>query len=1084
MYGSKSLCTAAVLLALLFGPASPGTAAQVLGSGVPQAQQGNLANEPFVYDYVRVAMRFENDGMGSVDVQARLHVQTALGLQRVGQLVFNYNAETERQEVSFVRVLKPDGRTIVAGPETAQDLSAPVSQAAPMYSDIRQKHVTVPGLSVGDTLEYEVRTTATRSLIAGQFWQMWDFDIDAPCLDEQVDLNVPRERTLKMKSPTDVSPSVREEGDRRTYHWQTSFLGKAAQSNINVASARFDPTQAPMGSPLSPPRRLMFSTFQSWADFGKWYRALADDRKTVTPELQRRADEIVRGAKSDLEKAQAIYGYVGRNIRYVSLSFGIGRYQPHSAAEVLANQYGDCKDKATLLEALLEAEGLHSSSALVNTVFDVDPDAPSPQQFDHMISFISIDGKDLWLDSTSGLAQFGYLIPRLRGKNAVVLDSPAAKLAKTVKMPPETSYKTNVDVTVKDTNIDASITVELRGDAEFLARSTALALPVDSLNSALETAIKSNVKVQGASVRIAKIGDLQETSKPFLAQLQFSLPMQAAASTSAPGGPSVDSSDLAFIQNSLASLLPEVSGDEAESRKPLSLGFPRDISFHFHFTVPSLGRDRPTHPFHLSKNFAEFETTLAQDAQTMAVDWHLRLLTPELPAERVAEYAAFRKEVVKSIIPFESSPATTAVSSNAVIGLTPQEIHRAGVAELNNKNYNKAREYFEAAVAANPKYESAWNNLGRSYLNLGLLDKAASSFEKAIEINPNEAYAYNNLGLVYRRQRAYEKAIESFKKQIEVHPDDEYAHSNLGQLYVFLGRYREAAPELETAALITPKSANAQLYLGRAYLKLSDIENATKAFDKAIDMDPTPKMQNDVAYELSDSKVQLDHAESLAQAAVSSVGSELRNISIDGIRASDISNVISLAHFWDTLGWIRFQRGDLAAAEKYLSAAWSMGDDGVIGDHLAQVYEKENRKSDAIKTYELALAAASPPFEMRKRLETLLGDDKQIDVAVNRMRGELAQRRTSKLKRVLLQSVTAEFWVLLSSGSKLPEVRFISGGEKLKSFANDIQSISFATPFPNDDDTRIIRRGILSCSAVTRECQFVLIPVELVRSVN
>jgi tetratricopeptide (TPR) repeat protein len=1011
-------------------------------------------------------------------------VQTALGLQRVGQLVFNYDADIERQEVSFVRVLKPDGRSIVAGPETVQDLSAPVSQTAPMYSDVRQKHVTVPGLSVGDTLEYEVLTIATRPLVAGQFWQIWNLDTDAPCLDEQVDLNVPRERDLKMKSPDDVSPSIRNEGDRRIYHWQTSSLSKASLPKINVPNSRFDPTQALMGPLLPAPRRLMFSTFQTWADIGKWYSGIADDRKTVTPELQRRADEIVRGAKSDLQKAQAIYEYVGRNIRYVSLSFGIGRYQPHSAAEVLTNQYGDCKDKATLLAAFLQAEGLHASSALVNTALDVDPDVPSPQQFDHMISFISIEGKDLWLDSTSGLAQFGYLVPRLRGKNALLLDSPAAKLVTTVKMPPETSYDTNVDITVKDSHIDASITVELRGDAEFLLRSAALVLPIDSLNAELEKAIKSDVRAQGAVVRIGKVGDLQETSTPFLAQLQFSLPIPARASTQATGAPGIDSSDLASLQSSLETLLPEVAVDEAGSRKPLSLGLPRDVSFHFRFTVPSLGLNRPARPFHITKDFAEFETALTQDAQTMAVDWRLRVLTSELPAERAAEYAEFRKEVVKSIIPLESSPAATATSSNAVTGLTPQELHRAGVAELNNKNYTKARDYFEAAVAANPKYESAWNNLGRAYLNLGLLAKAASAFEKAIEINPKEAYAYNNLGLVYRRQGAYDKAIESFKKEIEVRPDDEFSHSNLGQLYVFLKRYGEATTELEAAALITPKSANVQLYLGRAYLKLNDIEKATKAFDKAIDLDPTPRIQNDVAYELSDSKVQLERAESLAQAAVSSLNSELRNISIDALRASDVSNVISLAHFWDTVGWIKFQKGELAAAEKYLSAAWSMGDDGVIGDHLAQVYEKENRKSDAIKTYELALAAASPPLETRKRLANLLGDDKQIDLSVNRMRGELAQRRASKLKRVLLETVTAEFWVLLSSGSKSPEVRFISGSEKLRSFTNDIQAIAFTTPFPNDDDARIIRRGILSCSAVKQECQFVLMPVELVRSVN
>jgi tetratricopeptide (TPR) repeat protein len=1083
MFGSKCLLIAALLLSLSVPPLVCDAIGQAGRVSDSKADQPNLANAPLVYDNVHFSIRFENDGTGTTDVQVKLHVQTALGLMQAGQRVFNYSADNERQDVSFVRVLKQDGRTIVAGPEAVQDLSAPVSQAAPMYSDIRQKHITVPGLAVGDTLEYEVRTTVVRPLVAGQFWQTLNLDMDGPCLDEQVDLNIPRERLLKMKSPDDVSPSVRDEADRRIYHWQTSFHPKAA-APIAKASARMDATQSLMGPVLPLPRQLLFTTFQTWAELGKWYGGLERDRRTITPELRSRADEIVRGVTTDLAKAEALYAFVSRNIRYVSLSFGIGRFQPHTAADVLTNQYGDCKDKATLLEALLEVEGLHASSALVSTGLDVDPDVPSPQQFDHMILFMSIDGKNIWMDSTSGLAEFGYLLPELRGKNAVVVDSGTAQLVKTVNAPPKVSYKVDLDATLKDSKVDASLTVELRGDAEFLARSAALSLPIDSLNSALESAIKTEDKMQGASVRITKLGDPQDTSLPFLAQLRFSVPVSSTAS--APNGSANgDPLGLSFLQDSLGLSLPDLPASETERHKPLSLGFPRDIRFHVHFNGPfGVDRAQPIHLSRVSKDFAEFETTDSQDPQGVTVDWHLSVLKTEVPPEQFEEYASLRKELVKSISILETPAAAPVVSSNVTPASTPLELHRAGLAEFNNKNYNKARQYFEAAVAANPKYDAAWNNLGRSYLNLGNLDKAASAFEKAIEINPNQSAAFNNLGLVYRRQRAYDKAIEFFKKAIEVQPDDQIAHSNLGQVYLIQGRYGEAVPEFQTAAVITPKSASVQLYLGRAYLKVGETEKATKALDRALDLDSTPTMQNDVAYELGNSKVQLDRAESLAKSAVSSVGSQLRTISIDAIHTSDISNVVSLEHYWDTLGWIKFQQGDLAVAEKYLSAAWAMGDDGVIGDHLAQLYERQNRKAEAIKTYSLALAGAAAPLETQQRLATLLGDARQVDNAVTKVRSELTQRRVSKLKRVPVESAKAEFWVLSSPAGRAQEVRFISGDEKLRNAASDIQAIPLATPLPTEDDIQILRRGMLSCSTVARECLFALVPVEGVRSAN
>src|SRR5262249_14199195 len=131
--------------------------------------------------------------------------------------------------------------------------------------------------------------------------------------------------------------------------------------------------------------------------------------------------EITKDAKTDIAKAQALYAYVTRNIRYVSLSFGMGRYQPHAAGEVLTNRYGDCKDKATLLDALFEAEGIRSATALVNSTGAIDPEIPSPSQFDHAITFVSLDGKDIWLDSTAQVAPFEYLLPQLRGKKALVV---------------------------------------------------------------------------------------------------------------------------------------------------------------------------------------------------------------------------------------------------------------------------------------------------------------------------------------------------------------------------------------------------------------------------------------------------------------------------------------------------------------------------------------------------------------------------------------------------------------------------------------------------------------------------------------
>src|SRR5262249_57015622 len=130
-------------------------------------------------------------------------------------------------------------------------------------------------------------------------------------------------------------------------------------------------------------------------EVGAWYASLEKDRRVPTPEIRTKVEGLTKGLSTDAEKIQALYDYVSTNFRYVSLSLGLGRYQPHAAGDVFHNQYGDCKDKNTLLAAMLEAEGIHSSSVLINSSRKIDPDVPSPMQFDHAITMVPLGKQEV-----------------------------------------------------------------------------------------------------------------------------------------------------------------------------------------------------------------------------------------------------------------------------------------------------------------------------------------------------------------------------------------------------------------------------------------------------------------------------------------------------------------------------------------------------------------------------------------------------------------------------------------------------------------------------------------------------------------
>ena len=175
--------------------------------------------------------RFEADGTGRKEFIARIRVQSEAGVQQWGQLQDGYNSANERVEIPYVRVIKEDGTVVKAGDDAVQDLSAPIEHEAPVYTDYRQKHITVPGLRPGEVLEYDMVTVIHTPLAAGQFWTEYEFDKSNIVLDETLDVDVPAGRPLKLKYKPGMDPKITEANGRRIYHWTTSHLRARRRHN-------------------------------------------------------------------------------------------------------------------------------------------------------------------------------------------------------------------------------------------------------------------------------------------------------------------------------------------------------------------------------------------------------------------------------------------------------------------------------------------------------------------------------------------------------------------------------------------------------------------------------------------------------------------------------------------------------------------------------------------------------------------------------------------------------------------------------------------------------------------------------------
>ncbi|MCL5286738.1 MAG: DUF3857 domain-containing protein [Acidobacteria bacterium] len=1043
---------------------------------VEEKKAPDYSQEAFVFEKWHTRVRFEADGTGRQESLAVVKVQSAAGVQQLGEQNIGYNSGNQKVQIEYIRVRKADGSVVTAGADAVQDLSTPIAREAPVYTDYRMKHVSVPGLRPGDTLEYKVVTLTETPLAPGHFWFDYEFEKNVIVLDERLEIDVPKSRAIKLKTHPDREPTITEQGERKIYAWTSRNLERPPED------AEKKPKREEPKGPA-----VQLTTFQSWTEVGQWYATLEKDRVTPTAEIRAKAAELIAGRTTELEKIEALYDFVAKNFRYVSLSFGVGRYQPHAAGEVLANQYGDCKDKHTLLASLLEAAGFRAEAVLIASQRKLAEEMPSPSQFDHLITTVRVKPEDdkattkdsslLWMDTTLEVAPFRLLSPNLRGKKALLIshDAPPG-LVDTPQDPPFASTQA-VEISGKVSELGkltARIKYTLRGDAELGLRVAFRRTPQNQWKQIAQwAAISDGFRGEVGEI---KVGDPSATAEPFAFEYELS---QANY---------LDWSNKKSQMNvPLPSMgLPSAPDEKEETTEEIELGTPMDAVTKLSLELPANFTARAPVSVAVKRDYAEYRATYKMEQNVLHAERVMKFQMRELPGDRAGDYRAFLR-AVRNDEGQELWVESTAAAGAPTIpeNVKAPELYEAAVAALNGGNFNVAVDLLERVTVLEPKHKFAWNNLGRAYLALQQRVKAEEAFREQIRVSPFDEFAYNNLGRALWQQQKWDEAAEAFKKQIEIVPLDKFAHGNLGMMFREQRKYAEAVPELEKAVVLTPNNASLHVNLGQCYLNLDQAEKAMAAFDKAVELAPSPPVWNNVAYELSVRRVHLDRAQQYAESAVAATAAVLRNLQLERITMNEMGLISSIAAYWDTLGWVYFQNGDAVKAEKFVRAAWLLGQHSEVGDHLGQIYEKLGRKAEAIKTYAQALAATRPMPETKAHLAALAGGEGKVDELKQIGGAELSEMRTVQLGKLLKEKAEADFFVVFSpaTGASPAEVKILRGNEKMRVLEKALAAAKFQTAFPDQTPLRIIRRGMLTCIP-EGSCIFVLLLPDGVTSVQ
>lgn len=1023
----------------------------------------DTADEAVVYERIVNHVRFENDGTGVEETEAVVRIQSQAGIEQFGQLVFGYSAATEQLKVEYVRVRKPNGQVVTTPDSTAQDFAPDVLREAPMYSDYRQRHISVTALQPGDTLEYRTVTRIVTPLAAGHFWYEHTFPKGVVLNEDRLEVDVPKAREVKLKSPV-RKPEIQESGERRIYTWVVKDV-RPDRDKDNDNDRDDDDEIGP---------DVQLTTFLDWKQVAQWYARLQGERMVVDDAVRAKADELTKGAKDPTEKARRLYDFVARNIRYVSLSFGIGRYQPHAAGDVLQNGYGDCKDKHTLLSAMLRAEGIKSYPVLIHSSRKLDADVPSPAQFDHVITAARLGPGLTWLDSTTEVAPYGLILYQLRNKQAVLASEDAdGGLQRTpADSPVKTASHFVLDGKFSEFGtLDATLEFTAEGDRDYPMRA--------GFRQVAQPRWKDFVRALSASWGLpAEVDDIhvdpiEDTSKPF--HLKYHLRED--------GYFAVPAANVNF--RPIPPLGVPAVTTSTKSREPFSIGPAGDVDYRVRLQFPSNYTVRTPLAVKMARDYGEYSSTYSLSKGVLEGERKLSVKLNELPAARRADYESFRNvtrsdedQVLSATILAPSGQSNQVVSTR--LEGTPAELHKSGVKALQSKDYRSAIDLLKRAVEQDSKLKDGWYDLGLAYAGANNHAEAIGAFRKQVELDPNHKSANGDLAMELQQSGKSEDAIAAYRKQLEIVPFEKAAHKNLGMLLAQLGRDADARTELEAAAAIPPDDPQTKLSLAQVYTRLGESAKAQDLM-KGLTGSVGGDSGQDIFAAALAANIDPVQTETDARQVLYDIGDQFDSGEYDRLGPSAFSAMRLVALAWSRIGWSKYLRGETLEATQFLNSAWLLSQSGTVANRLGQVQEKQGQRDKARQTYALAVAAGGDAAaDSRERLGKLGSDAASAERELAQAAADLVQSRAVKLGPIANKKASARFNLVFDSSPRPERAEFVDGDETLRAASAQLREKDFPVKFPDVSSVKIIRQGLLVCSDVG--CSIELLPIEKAQS--
>lgn len=441
-----------------------------------------------------------------------------------------YNPESSKVKEFRAWLIRANGETKRYGKDDIIDVAADLND---VYNEYRYKRIDGEDDADAGAVFAFSYTLEDRSIFTQAEWNFQRF---LPVINARFNLNLPegwRAEALTFNHPQ-IEPKVA--GAR--YTWELSNLPPVPFEPMSPKLTHLVPRLAVSYFPPANVQ-LPIKTFSSWGEVATWMAELEDPQVIIDDALARKSHELTALAKTEFEKIRAIAQYV-QNIQYISIQTGIGRgggYRPHASNEVFAKSYGDCKDKANLMRAMLKVVGIVSIPVSIYSGDSnyVRASWPSPQQFNHCIIAVKVSdetqagtiikhptlGRLLIFDPTDEQTPLGDLAFDLQGSLALIDSKNETDLVRMPVTPPEMNQLERVATFElrADGGISGKIQDQAKGQTAAMMRSEFRKLSKPEFTGTIERWLTSGA----TSARLNKMEPIDNTAEGhFTLHVEFS----------------------------------------------------------------------------------------------------------------------------------------------------------------------------------------------------------------------------------------------------------------------------------------------------------------------------------------------------------------------------------------------------------------------------------------------------------------------------------------------------------------------------------------------------------------------------------